>query len=277
MARKGVTISEIATQAGVHPSTVSRALREDPLIPPATRSRIQEIANALGYRPNPMAKGLKGHATNSVGILVPRLRDDFYATLVSHQEEWLRKRNMTPILFVTKIEEALERAALDELTSRGADGVIVNYEPVDPATREVLEVLAHSGTPVAMLGGPRIPGVDSVFFDTVEMGRQITEHLIRLGHRRIAFLTWSVQRRRIQGYRRALTDFGIPLDPELVFVMDENNPDFAQAGAKLMSLEDRPTAVFGYDDNLAVELINQLLEAGHRVPEDVSVTGFDDC
>lgn len=276
MAPKRVTISHIADEAGVHRSTVSLALRGDPRIPEETRGRIQSIAAALGYLPNLMARALSKQRTNTVGLLIPKLRDDFYVTVVAHQEEWLRARNITPILFLTRIRGEMELPAIDELVGRGADGLVFNYFPSDPVTRERVAQLVQQGIPVSMFGNRDIEGVDFAFYDTIQMGYEVIRHLISLGHRRIATLTWSFTNRRMLGYRRALEEAGIGFDPELVFLLDYSHENVADLCRKIMSVKEQPTAIFAYDDDLAAEVVNELIETGHRVPDDVSVAGFDD-
>ena len=277
MARRRVTIADIAARADVHRSTVSLALRGSPRIPDDTRERIERIAVELGYLPNLVARGLAVRRTNAVGLLVPELEDDFYVTVVSHQEQWLRARNMMPLLVVTKIRGAVELPALDELVGRGVDGFVFNYFPSDARTRERVAQIVRGGTPVAMFGNRDIEGVDYVFYDTIAMGYEVTRHLLELGHRRIAILTWSMHNRRMEGYRRALKEAGIAFDRSLVFLIHYTRQDISYLHKEIMALKERPTAIFAYCDDLAAEVMNNLVEADYRIPEDVSVAGFDDC
>ncbi|MBN2311283.1 MAG: LacI family DNA-binding transcriptional regulator [Candidatus Hydrogenedentes bacterium] len=277
MSAKRVTISDIAERAGVHRSTVSLALRDDPRITAATRDRIKAIAADIGYLPNLVARGLTSKRTHTVGLLVPKLRDDFYVTVVSHQEEWLRAHGMTPLLIVTQIRKEIELPAIAELVGRGVDGLAFNYYPSAPETRRKIEELAHSGTPAAMFGYPETAGVDYVTYDTIEMGYTLTRYLVSLGHRRIAILTWNMHNRRMEGYRRALAEARIPFDQNLVFLIDYAHQDISHIHAAVMAGPRPPTAIFASCDDLAAEVINRLVDDGFRVPEDVSVAGFDDC
>ncbi|MCP4640956.1 MAG: LacI family transcriptional regulator [bacterium] len=277
MTAKRVTISDIAEIAGVHRSTVSLALRDDPRIPESTRERIQRVAAEIGYLPNLVARGLASKRTHTVGLLVPKLRDDFYVTVVSCQEEWLRAHNLIPLLIVTNIRKEIELPAIEELIGRGVDGLVFNYYPSDLDTRKKVQQLAEDGTPIAMFGYPESHGVDCVSYDTIQMGYELTQHLTSLGHRRIAILTWSMHNRRMEGYRKALSEADIPFDPELVSLIDYDHQDISDLHRQLMSIDDPPTAIFAYSDDLAAEVMNHLINDGYQVPDDVSVAGFDDC
>ena len=192
-----VTIEDIARKAGVHRSTVSRALRGDVRITPETRDRIQRIAEDLQYEPNFLAKGLAGQGTRTVGILAPYLRDGFYVAIVSRQQDLLLEQGYSALMGMTKGGYGpTERQAIANLVSRGVDGLILNHVPGDPETNEVLMGLAAEGLPIGMLGIHHLKGIDCVGYDTSLMAAQIVHHLVELGHRRIGIISWSTHSRR---------------------------------------------------------------------------------
>jgi len=180
------TIDDVAREAVVHRSTVSRALRGDVRITPETRDRIQRIADTLHYEPNLLAKGLAGYGSGTIGILTPRLRDGFYVTIVSRQQELLIERGFSPLMGVTQGGLGpQERRAIKNLVNRGVDGLIVNHVPGYPETNAMLMQLATGGLPIGMLGIHHLKGIDCVGYDTSAMVEEIVRHLLGLGHRRI--------------------------------------------------------------------------------------------
>jgi LacI family transcriptional regulator, galactose operon repressor len=277
LAPKRVTISDVAAQAGVHRSTVSLALRGDPRITEDTRRRIEAAARDLGYVPNLMARGLATKRTNTIGIVVPKLVSDFYLGLVSSQEEWLRARNMTPFLVASKDEEAIEFEEIEQLVGRGVDGLIIDYHPRSSNTCERVRQAVRGGTPAVMFSDWEVEGVDCVFNTMVPLGCELVRHLLSLGHRRIAVLTWSMHSRRMKGHLQALREFDVPFDPSLVFLVEYERQDVSYLSKSIMMLKDRPTAIVAFNDELAAAVMGDLIDDGYRIPEDISVVGFDDC
>lgn len=274
---RSVGIKVIAREAGVHPSTVSLALRNSPKLPDATRHRIQQIARRCNYRPNVMARGLKGQRTRTVGIIAPVLRDLYGIEIMSTQEQWLRERGYASLLRVTHCDPAQEHVAIDDFLARGADGLVFNYIPRSAPARRRLAGLIEAGTEVSVLGYDGFPGADSVCVDVAAACAALVHHLHELDHRRIAIVSRSEQiDMRVAGYRQALKACGLVFDPQLVFQDDAVFRDVRLLHHRLMALKDRPTAVIAYNDELASELIPELIDAGFSVPDDVSVTGFND-
>lgn len=272
-----VTIEDIARKAGVHRSTVSRALRGDVRITPETRDRIQRIAEDLQYEPNFLAKGLAGQGTRTVGILAPYLRDGFYVAIVSRQQDLLLEQGYSALMGMTKGGYGpTERQAIANLVSRGVDGLILNHVPGDPETNEVLMGLAAEGLPIGMLGTHHLKGIDCVGYDTSLMAAQIVHHLVELGHRRIGIISWSTHSRRVVGYRQGLRDHRLTYRPDYVYIADASRTGMAALTGRILAHPAPPTAILTVDDDMAAQLLVELESHGRRVPGDISVTGFDD-
>lgn len=272
-----VGIKTIAEDAGVHPSTVSLAMRNDSRIPAATRERIHMIASKLNYRPNYFARGLRGKRVNSVGILVPRLRDPYIIDLIDAQEKLLRKEQYLPLLAVTNSDPADEIKIIQDLLARGVDGFVFNYAPQHSRTLGQVKELVEAGTPVSLLGEmDGVPGVDTVGVDLETSSCEITRHLLAMGHRDICLISMAECDSREVGYRKAYEEAGFEVDPSMILRATDAHIDADSLCAGLMSRPAMPTAVFAFNDDLAIELIARFTRSGISVPGDMSVVGVND-
>jgi DNA-binding LacI/PurR family transcriptional regulator len=271
------TIARVAQEAGVGVGTVSRVINGSTAVSEETRRRVLEVVKELGYEPNATARALSTGRTRAVGVIAP------FFTRPSVIE---RLRGVGPLLaaagyqlILVDVESARQRdAAFRSLIGR-VDGLLA--VTIAPAASD-LERLATSGVPVVLIDHPhdRLP---SVTVDDVAGGRLAVAHLLELGHRRIAFAGdtldsvhgSSASSRRCTGYRLALSDAGLPVDERLV-VLRPHGHDTAEIVDELLALEERPTAVFAASDQQALAIVEAVQERGLRVPEDVSVVGFDD-
>jgi len=291
-----VTIQDIAKRAGVHYTTVSRALRCDPGTARETCERVRKIAEEMGYRPNVLARGLVGQRTHTVAIVCPRPHDGFYTPLIEVQEQELSQRGYSVLLAVSHFFDVFRtngdpvqvaREPVEDLVHRGVDGFIFQDAPVvvPEAMAELLR-MCEGGVPMVFyVDLPDEPGVrsaapsgggyDLAVCDTIQCGYELTRHLLELGHRRIAFIG-SHNGGRSLGYQKALREAGIELDERLAVPLAFDFQDVTAVREQLMSFRDRPTALFAYVDDLAIELITELRQAGFRVPEEVSVVGVND-
>ena len=278
------TIKKIAKITGVHPSTVSRALSHDPKISEVRRKQILEVAESMGYRPNLMVRAMQGKRTNTIGVITPMLTDMHCVALVNRQETWFRQQGVMVMLAITELEEDIELRALQNLTDRAVDGLIVNYPPYHPAFKEALRDLAiRKRLPIVVVGGGDFKEFDSVDVDLTKWSFALVEHLIACGHRRIAKISDYFEYERgetinskLAGYKKALQSHAIEFDDSLVLQAHYAHQDVKDLMERIMALKDRPTAIFTYSDDLACTLIDELFAAGHKVPEDVSVVGFND-
>ena len=272
-----ITIRDIATDAGVSVATVSRALSGNGRVGQATRERIAEAVDRLGYQRNDLARSLHGGATGTIAVLVPDITNPFFPELVAGIQAVANERENLLLLCQTGEDATTAVRELRHLRRKRVDGVVlVGGLAADDALAGAVE-----GLPLVTVDRDTgVPGCWSVRADHRAGGRIATEHLVELGHERIAHIAGperlSVAQERAAGYREALVSSGLEPDPSLVV-----HGDFGEAGGHealrtLLRRRCEFSAVFCSNDLAAVGALRALDEAGFRVPEDVSLVGFDD-
>lgn len=273
------TIDEVAERAGVSVATVSRALRGLPNVAPATRDRVQRVAAELHYRGNANASGLASGRSRLIAVAMPVQHSWYFAQIISGIEAASRDVNYDVLLYTVDGEAARSRFANDDAPFRNrADGIVL----VDLALPDdELDAMSETGVAVVTVGF-ETDRFDAVSIDNERATQELIEHLLRLGHERIGVvsggeteLNFSVPGSRLDGYRAALARFGRPFEPELLRRGDFSLEGAATAAKELLDLEDPPTAIFAMSDEMAYAVIHVAEARGLRVPEDVSVVGFD--
>jgi LacI family transcriptional regulator len=275
-----VTIRDVARLSGVSPMTVSRVINESGRVRPDTRRHVEEAISELGYVPSRLARGLSRQRTGTLAVIVPDVANPFFTMIVRAAEEVARRADYRVILCDTRADLSVERDAVEELIAHRVEGIVI--APVNNRSSAHLRRLDRFGVP-SVLVDRTLPGVDcdAVVGDSVGGARQLVEHLIALGHRRIGLIVESDEvstaRDRRQGYEAALESAGIPLDPALVAVDAAADPRGGYAGMRrLLELEERPTAVFTVNNLVALGAIEAVRAAGLEVPDDVALVCFDD-
>ena len=277
----GVTLREVAARAGVSVRTVSNVVNGFAQVAPDTRSRVQQVLDEMGYRPNAIARTLRQGRSGLIALVLPELDVPYFAELTRAVIQQAAAAGYTVVVDQTDGDPARER----DLVTRGNraalfDGLI--FSPLALGGADLRD--RPSATPVVLLG-ERVThgGLDHVMIDNVGAARLATEHLVALGRRRIAAIgdqrdeTRQTARLRTQGYREALSAAGLPADPTLVRPTPYfHRADGASAMADLLALDDPPDAVFCFNDLLALGALRTILQAGLRVPQDVALVGFDD-
>jgi DNA-binding LacI/PurR family transcriptional regulator len=273
-----LSIKDIARLARVSHPTVSRALQNSPLVNPATAAKIRKIAEAAGYRPSAVARGLVTRRTRTVGLVVTTVADPFAGEVACGIEQAANDHGYAVFLADSNCDAERERKVVQELAERRVDGIIVTSSRVGS---DYLPMLAQLNVPMVLVND-QYPGefVHSVMIANEDGSRAVSEHLIELGHRRIAYVGdrsgYQTDTERLKGYKQALADAGIEFDSELA-VLGDGRPEGALAAVDgLLRLADPPTAVCCYNDMTALGAMRAIHARGLRVPEDVSVTGFDD-
>jgi len=272
-----VTLEQVAARAGVSPSTVSRILNGTATVSELKRAAVDEAIRVLGFRPNPVARGLAGGRTMSIGVVTQRISSPFYGEALSGIEVELESAGYVPLFVSGNWNEADERKAIETLLSRRVDGVIVLAGRLD---NQELEALSDS-VPMVVVGrqvsGERL---FSFSFDNRAGARLATEHLISLGHRRIALLLGDLIHDdaidRQNGYFDALAAAGIPVAPELIVQSDYTEAGGMLSVSRLMERDVAFSAIFSSNDQMAYGAILGLARRNLRVPDDVSIVGFDD-
>lgn len=285
MSERAVSIEDIAKIAGVSHSTVSRALRNSPLISEVTRLRIQELARELNYIPNAIAQSLQMQRSNSIGLVVTSVADPFFGEVVRGVEEEAQKANLSVLLTASHNDPDRELAAIETFQHRRVDGIIVADSRLDNGSKDQQPAVR---IPTILINSQSEEQNNAYNFVTTEdsLGAQLAvEHLIDLGHTRIGYLGVGYRPRsntlRLQGYRNALNEAGItPADNWMVMAAagHQRHEADASVGQSLLPqlLTAGVTAIFCCNDMLAVGAMVACRELGVRVPDDLSVVGFDD-
>jgi LacI family transcriptional regulator, galactose operon repressor len=271
------TIYDVARLAGVSTATVSRALNGTGQIAPPTRAAIEAAVAQLGYHPNTVARSLVTRSTQTIALLLPDISNPFYAALVSGIQRRALETGHTMLLCTTESDPEREEQYLNLLRAKQVDGVLVDGLVLPP---DRIARFVRNGLPIVCLDRD----VDSTSVPLVQVDNRLgarlaTEHLIALGHRRIGHVAGAPELRisdeRVGGYRDALAAAGLEEDPGLVAVGSFTEEGGYEATRQLLDHAE-PTAVFAANDLSAIGALNALVGSGRRVPEDVSVVGFDD-
>lgn len=272
-----VTLGMVAERAGVSPSTVSRILNGTAVVSEDKRKAVERAIAKLGFAPNPVARGLAGGRTLSIGVVTQAIDSPFYGSALRGIEEALGDAGYSPLFMSGHWRADEEARCIDVLRMRRVDGLIVLTGRL---SNTALRTAARS-LPVVVTGRSlKAQNLVSLDFDNREGARLATEHLIGLGHRRIAFIAGDPQHpdavERHMGYELALKAAGLRLDPKLVLPGDFNEQSGLQAIDKLLARRARFSAIFAANDQMAFGAMLGLYRRAQRVPDDVSLVGFDD-
>ncbi len=276
-----VTIKEIAQAAGVSLATVSRVLTNSRPVNPEIRERVTEVANSLGYVPNTAARALVKRRTDAIGIVVNNLHDPFFHDLLRGFEEGASETDYT-VVYCSAMGHEMERKQkyVRYLSNGVVDGIVL-YGSYD--TDEVLVRELHSmGFPFFLIESC-VDGLETNGFLIDNEGGvyNAVRYLRKLGHRRIAYIAGSSEKRvcrdRLAGYYKGMKDLCLNVPEDYVSFIDQNNREGSILMKRFLDMPDesRPTAVLCYDDAVASYAIGYALEQGLKVPQDISVMGFD--
>jgi LacI family transcriptional regulator len=273
-----VTIADVAREAGVSLMTVSRAVNNKSGLSDATRERILEIVDRLGYRPNTIARGLVTKRTGTLGLVVPDNANPFFSEIAQGVEHAAYAEGYNVFLCNTEEDKDRELAVLHSLSEKLVDGVIVCSPRLPEADLE--EALAFYNASVLINRTLNKGCATTLRIHDVEGGLIAVNHLIQSGHRAIGFLpgpedSFSGQQRSV-GYRLALENAGMPYNPDWVthcLPMVETGQETAH---NLLTDNTEITALFCYNDLVAIGALKACADLGYRVPEDIAIVGFDD-
>ncbi len=276
-----VTLRDVARVAKVHPGTASRALNEDTrgLVNEETARRVLEAAEELGYRPNPIARGLKTNRSYTIGVLIPDLTNPLFPPILRGIEDRLEESGYTPLMANTDNDPERERIDWHAMRARQVDGIVAATARRD---HELLDELRDSGIPLVLVNR-RAPdsGLASATADDRKGIRLAVEHLAGLGHTRIAHiagpLEFSTGLDRHEGFHEAMRELGLEPDPELVVLTGAfTEAEGARACAELLARGASPTAIVAANDLIALGCYDVFAEREIACPGDISVLGFND-
>jgi LacI family transcriptional regulator len=272
------TIREVAEKAGVSFTTVSHVINKTRFVSEETRERVLAAMNELNYRPNALAQSLRSGKTNTIGLILPDSANPFFAEVGRCIEAEAFRMGYSVILCNTEGDSQKEQFYVDVLSKKQVDGVIF----VSTGDGEdSLDFLIGQAMPLVVVDRD-FPNkdVDAVLTDNRAGGYLATRHLIEMGHKRIAYirgpfkLTPSAE--RVTGYQQALQEAGISIIPDLILHGDSHSESGRIATRILLERPEPPSAIFVWNDMMAVGALRAAADAGCKVPEDVAVVGYDD-
>jgi LacI family transcriptional regulator len=275
-----VRLKDIAARAGVSVMTVSKVLRDASDISAATKTRVKLLAQQMGYVPNFMAQGLRNRTTKLFGLVISTSTDPIFSRVLLALEERAHELGCEIILTHTLNIPEREDACIRRLLSRRVDGLFISPVYRMPPNATSYSELLQRGVPTVILGhcAPFCSQFVSVAADDLSGSYTATQHLLELGHKRIAFLAgspaypWALE--RFEGYRRALRDAILDVDDRLVFQAGSTIEDGTTAALQMLNEGARATAVQAVNDLVAIGAANTFLNQGVKIPRDLSVAGF---
>ena len=269
-------IKDVAQRAGVSISTVSRVVNQSKPVKPKTRDRVLEAIEELSYRPNAIARSLKIKHTQSIGIMVPDIANQFYPEVVRGIEDVANMYEYTIFLCNTDLDYDKEIQYYTELEEKQVDGMIIMGNLISD---ELARKISDSEIPVVLIGS-RHENLPSVTIDNEKAARDAVYYLIERGHQRIGMISGKLKdpiigKARLEGYRQALQEASIPWRSELVVEGGYRFKSGYEGARQLLMLEEVPTAVFVASDEMAIGAMRAILEKGLTIPGDIAVMGFD--
>lgn len=277
---KPAGIKDIAKLAGVSTATVSRTLRTPELVSKNTRQKVMDAVSAGNYRPNQMGISLRTKRTGNVVAIIPDITNPFIAAVVRNIEQVAQAHGYSLLLGDTQADIQRIKHYAGMVASRQADGIILfsQFMPFD---------FNDDGSPVhplpPLVNSCEDSGLDNihkVMIDNFAAAALATEHLLSLGHQRIACITGPLNThsssQRLAGLERALSEQNITINPDYIIEGDHEMEAGLNGAKQLLKLENPPTAIFCFNDEMAIGAIASIQEQGQKVPQDISVIGFDD-
>lgn len=276
---KRALLGDVAREAGVSTASVSRVLNRAPHVSQRLRAKVEAAVDQLGYVPDGTARALASRRVGAIGALVPTLDNPIFSTMIDSLERRLKHHDCRLLIATYHYNLDDELEALRTLIQQGIDGAVLIGHDHRPATLTLLR--QHALPYLSCWHSEEDPDWPSIGFDNAAPARQLAEHLIELGHRRIAVVTAPTEgndraRARLRGFREALGAAGIDLPDERIVTVDYGIEEGAYALQLLMRLDPAPTAILCGNDTLAFGVMLAAQTADIRIPEELSVTGFDD-
>ncbi|MGB8252101.1 MAG: LacI family DNA-binding transcriptional regulator [Anaerolineaceae bacterium] len=273
-----ITIKDVARKAGVAHTTVSRALHGSPLISTETTERIRKLAVEMGYQPSAAARSLKTNRSQVLGVIVSAIDDPFFSEILQGIDDVAQASGYSLFIAAAQRDLMRERAIVRTMREHRVDGVIICSTPF---SAEQSEQLRSYNIPIVVINNQSAEDYRySIHHDDLDGSQQVMRHLIDLGHRQIAYLGYARSGRtnlkRLAGYRGQMKKAGLTIHAGYEFESQTIDPQGGQESVQhFLSLTQRPTAIFCYNDMLAIGVLRGLQASGLRVPEDCSIVGFD--
>ena len=281
--RRSITLKDVAREAGVSVGTASNAINRQSIVSKELRERVETVIERLGYHPSALARSIKRNRTMVIGLVIPKIRNAFYIQVIDAVEKLVRGHGYTLVLANSDEDIDAELAHLKSFSAGRVDGLILASAGRKDLARigRTLATFDRLGIPVVLI----VRELDDLPYDTIVLDNEAgayraTRHALEHGHRRIAIISsqphTSASRQRIQGYRRALSEHGIAVDPELVHVGGVAPDSGHIITDRLLGLAARPTMIFVATNFLLIGCLKAIHEHALRIPDDISLICFDD-
>jgi LacI family transcriptional regulator len=276
---KDVTIYDIARRLNISAATVSRALKDDPVVSKKTRKKITDLVNEMGYRTNHYASNLRRQQTNTIGVMVHELNSNFITSVLAGIEKVTTEAGYDLIIAHSSESYNKEAANARNLFHKRVDGLIASLA-FDTTDLDHFKPFVDKGVPLLFFDRVEQDSNNTVvIIDNSKCGYQATQHLIDQGCRRIAHVTASLKRnvysQRFKGYRDALFDNHIEFDEQLLLINDLSEKAGVESALQILKMDPVPDGVFITNDFVAAVCMRTLKEQGIRIPEDIAVVGFN--
>ena len=276
---KEVTIYDLAKKLNISIATVSRALKDDPVVSKKTKKKIAELAEEMGYRSNNFARNLRNQRTNTIGVIVPRLNSYFMSTVIAGIESIANKEGYNLIISQSSESFDKEKASAKTMFDNRVDGILVSlaYD-----TEDLSHFDSFFKRRIPLIFFDRVvddENCTNILIDNRKAAYEATTHLIKQGCKRIVHITATPKRNvyvdRLQGYKHALSDNDIAFRQDYVLISNLSQEAGVIAAQEILKMNPLPDAVFVANDNCAVGCMLALKQAGVKIPEDIAFVGFN--
>jgi LacI family transcriptional regulator len=276
-----VTLKQIAEELGISVTTVSKALNGYPDVGKKTRKLVKETALMLNYKPNSFAVNLRTQESKTIGLIIPEIMHHFFSSVIKGIISQAEKKGYLVITLQSNESYELEKKQIDLLLSKGVDGILISLANGTGDFKHLAEVIEND-TPLVMFDKiAKIIRCSKVVIDDRKAAYQATEHLIKIGCKRIAHFRGPLLPQnsidRFLGYKQALIDYGLPYDAALVYINDCGDMSFEEGKKSIRQLlkdHNDVDGIFVNTDLVAIGAITEIVKNGIKVPEDISVVGF---
>ena len=280
MKKRLTSLKDLADELGISISTVSRALKNNPMISSELTRKIKELAASRNYIPNPLAMGLLRQQTKMIGVIVPDLVTHFYSSIISGIEEVAKENGY--YIIIASSNESLEKEieSVNNLLKSRVEGLIVCISQ-ETNSFDHFEKLVQNEIPLVFFDRvPELREIPSVTVDGVEAAKHVTCHFYENGCRRIAYISGpehlNISKHRKDGYLKGLRECGLDFNPDLLVECNLNAEEATLATRKLLNLKQIPDAIFGINDTIAFAAMKEIRKHRLRIPEDIALVGFTD-
>ncbi|PSW25891.1 HTH-type transcriptional repressor PurR [Photobacterium swingsii] len=272
------TIKDVARMAGVSTTTVSHVINKTRFVAEATQKKVLTAVDELNYAPSAVARSLKCNTTRTIGMLVTKSTNPFFAEVVHGVEEYCYKEGYTLILCNTEGNLSKQRDYLRMLAEKRVDGLMVMCSDLDQRLLDLLE--RQNDLPMVVMDwGPESPHTDKIQDNAAIGGYVAIKHFIENGHTKIGCLSGhnekSTCRERLKGFQKAMDEANLSVNEDWVIEGDFECETAVKAAEQFIAMKERPTAIFCFNDIMAMAMISTFVQHGIRVPEDISIIGYD--